>query len=179
MAGATPLAAASDEVRWYLINTQATREMLAAQHLARQGYRPFVPATWRSIRHARKIRTERCAYFPGYLFVPLKVACERWRPIDGTIGVIQLIKAGGRPLAAPHGLVESLAARMNADGTLDLAGPDISVGQSVRLIRGPFAEQLAVIDCLSSDERVRVLLRMMGQSIPVDVVRADLAAAQV
>ncbi|MBP6689806.1 MAG: hypothetical protein KA153_07430, partial [Hyphomonadaceae bacterium] len=87
--------------RWFLVNTQSGREQLASLHLARQGYRPFVPSSWRSIRHARKIRTVRAAYFPGYLFVPLDLERDRWRPIDGTVGVLRIVKASGRPQPAP------------------------------------------------------------------------------
>ena len=161
--------------RWFLVNTQSGREQLASLHLARQGYRPFVPSSWRSIRHARKIRTERVAYFPGYLFVPLDFERDRWRPIDGTVGVLRIVKASGRPQPAPIGLVEALIEMVGADGALDLAGAQLKVGQSVRLIRGPFAEQFAIVSSLGDAERVRVLLAMMGQSIPVEVARQDLA----
>jgi transcriptional antiterminator RfaH len=163
--------------RWFLVNTQSGREWLAGEHLTRQGFRPFIPCTWRSVRHARKIRTARAAYFPGYLFVPLDLELDRWRPIDGTVGVLRIVKANDRPLAAPLGLVESLRAATGGDGVLDLAGPSLARGQSVRLIRGPFAEQLGVIDCLRDADRVRVLLTLMNQTIPVELSRQDLALA--
>lgn len=172
---AVPAAPATE--RWFLVNSQSGREQLASMHLARQGYRPFVPSTWRSIRHARKIRTERVAYFPGYLFVPLDLERDRWRPIDGTVGVLRIIKASGRPHAAPIGLVEALVDLVGADGALDLAGAQLKPGQSVRLIRGPFAEQFAKVESFGGAERVRVLLAMMGQTIPVEVARQDLASA--
>lgn len=145
-------------------------------HLSLQGYRPFVPSSWRSIRHARQIRTVRSAYFPGYLFVPLDLERDRWRPIDGTVGVLRIVKASERPLPAPVGLVEALLEMVGEDGALDLAGARLQPGQTVRLIRGPFAEQFAIVDGLGVAERVRVLLMMMGQTIPVEVARQDLAS---
>jgi len=162
--------------RWFLVNTQTGREQLAAQHLIRQEYRPFIPWTWRSIRHARQIRTTKSAFFPGYLFVPLDLERQRWRPIDGTIGVLRLVKAGAHPLAAPTGLVEDLIGATGGDGALDLVGSDLAIGQSVRVIRGPFADHLAVVERASAGERIRVLLAIMNQSVPVDLQRADLAA---
>lgn len=163
--------------RWYLVNAQTGREQLASEHLARQGYRPFVPWTWRTIRHARQMRTTRSAFFPGYLFVPLDVERQRWRPIDGTIGVLRLVKAGSSPLAAPHGLVEDLIAAVAADGALDLVGVRLQAGQNVRVIRGPFADHLATVEKMSGDDRVRVLLGFMQQAVRVDLARADLAAS--
>lgn len=162
--------------RWFLVNAQTGREPLAAQHLSRQGFRPFLPTTWRTIRHARQIRNERTAFFPGYLFVALDLEHDRWRSIDGTIGVVRLIKADGRPSSAPRGLVETLIEATGEDGVLDLVGGVLREGESVRIIRGPFADQLAVVQQMTGPDRVRVLLTMMNQSVPVDVVRADLAA---
>lgn len=162
--------------RWFLVNAQTGREELAAQHLLRQGYRPFVPTTWRSIRHARKIRTVKAAYFPGYLFVPLDLDRDRWRPIDGTVGVLRIVKADGKPLPAPVGLVEGLVALTGDDQALDLAGA-LEPGSDVRFVRGPFANQLAVVEGMKGPDRVRVLLHMMRQSVRIETARADLAVA--
>ncbi len=147
-------------------------------HLKRQDYTTFLPTTWRSIRHARKIRTERTAYFPGYLFVALDLERDRWRPIDGTTGVVQIIKADGRPRAAPRGLVETLQSMVDTDGALRRLGSTaLAAGDQVQLIRGPFAEQFAQVDALAGPARVRVLLSMMGQKVPIEVSRQDLALA--
>lgn len=161
--------------RWYLVNAQTGRELIAVEHLKRQGYRPFLPTTWRTIRHARKIRNERAAYFPGYLFVPLDLSRDRWRSIDGTIGVLRIVKANGTPSAAPNGLVETLLDATGKDGVLELAGGVLREGQSVRIIRGPFADQLATVEAMSGADRVRVLLSIMNQRVPVALTRADLA----
>lgn len=162
--------------RWFLVNTQTGREILAAQHLTRQGFRAFLPTTWRTIRHARQIRNERAAFFPGYLFVAMDLERDRWRSIDGTVGVVRLVKANGRPSSAPSGLVETLIEATGDDGVLDLVGGALRAGDVVRIIRGPFADQLAVVQQMRAEDRVRILLSMMHQSVPVDVVRGDLAA---
>lgn len=162
--------------RWYLIQAHTGREQLAHEHLGRQNYRAFLPSTWRSIRHARKIRTERCAYFPGYLFVSLDLDRERWRPIDGTMGVVQIVKGSGRPLAAPKGLVEALQALLDDDGTLKrIDAASLGEGDTVRLIRGPFADHLARVERADGPGRVRILMSMMGQAVPIVVARQDLA----
>lgn len=167
----------NDAQRWYLVQTHTGKERLARQHLNRQDFECFLPETWRAIRHARQIRNERCAYFPGYLFVSLDLDRQRWRSIDGTIGVIQIIKASARPLAAPRGLVEALQGLVDSDdGTLRrIETASLKAGDRVRLIRGPFAEQLAQVDAAHGNDRVRILLSMMGQAVPVEVTRQDLA----
>ena len=48
---------------------------------------------------------------------------------------------------------------------------DLKTGSEVRLIAGPFAEQLGILDRLDDSGRIRVLLKIMGGTIPVQVPR--------
>ena len=154
-----------------MVNTQATRETVAAAHLQRQGYQIFLPSTWRTIRHARKVTIVKAGYFPGYLFVALDLDLDRWRPIEGTVGVLRIIKGGVRPIAAPVGLVEALLAATGPDGVMELADPMTKPGQTVCITRGPLADQLAVVERSSGEDRVRVLLSFLGQQVRVNIER--------
>jgi transcription antitermination factor NusG len=87
--------------RWYLVRALTNREAFAAEHLERQGFSTFLPRQPRTIRHARRIRVSLAAYFPGYLFVTLDLARQRWRSINGTLGVAHLVGAGERPTPVP------------------------------------------------------------------------------
>ncbi len=116
-------------------------------------------------------------YFPGYLFVSMDLDRDRWRPIEGTVGVLRIIKGADRPLPVPAGLVEMLLSATGPDGVLSLADPVTKPGQEVRITRGPFADQLAVVERSSGEDRVRVLLSVLGQRAPVEIVRHDLAVS--
>src|SRR6185312_1674991 len=107
--------------RWYVVHARTGAEEQAARNLGRQRFEVFLPLSYRTIRHARQIRTTRTAFFPGYLFAAINLEAERWRSIDGTLGVRELIKANDRPLAAPVGLVEALQAVVGGDGVVDLS----------------------------------------------------------
>ena len=48
---------------------------------------------------------------------------------------------------------------------------DLKTGSEVRLVAGPFAEQLGILDRLDDSGRIRVLLQIMGGTIPVQVPR--------
>jgi transcription antitermination factor NusG len=78
---------------------------------------------------------------------------------------------GERPCPAPHGIVESLVAVADAEGVLQL-GSNLKVGAAVRLAAGPFADQLGILDRLDDAGRIRVLLSMFGQQVPVCLSRA-------
>jgi hypothetical protein len=45
------------EERWFVVRTQPHRETKAAQQLANQNYRMFLPRFLKSRRHARKFET--------------------------------------------------------------------------------------------------------------------------
>ncbi|QGZ93391.1 hypothetical protein DSM104635_00201 [Terricaulis silvestris] len=86
-----------------------------------------------------------------------------------------LIKANDRPLATPAGLVQTLIAASGADGMLDLSR-SLRPGAAARVIGGPFADQLAIVERMTGPDRVRVLLSIMNQTVPVEVERGALAA---
>jgi transcriptional antiterminator RfaH len=53
---------------------------------------------------------------------------------------------------------------------IEAAGP-------VRLSVGPFAEKLGILDRLNDSGRVRVLLEIMGATVPVQLERRSVTAA--
>lgn len=157
---------------WYLVQTQPRREFVAQEGLAGQGYDVFIPCIWKTVRHARKIANVKAALFPGYLFAGFDPALTRWRTIDGTRGVVRLVKAGDTPLAAPAGLVETLKSASDADGMFQARPEALEPGDRVRILSGPFEEHLAVVDTLSGGDRVKLLLRLMEATVRVDMPRA-------
>jgi|HubBroStandDraft_1064217.scaffolds.fasta_scaffold20898_3 transcription antitermination factor NusG len=159
--------------RWYLVRTLTAREPLAAEQLARQGFVTFLPRQPKTTRHARKIRVTLAAYFPGYLFVEVDLAAQRWRSINGTLGVVHLVSQGERPTAVPKGIVEALVAAADERGVLE--GPPLQAGQTVRIIAGAFADQLATIERLDEAGRVRVLLEIVSGQVAVTLDRGLLS----
>ena len=158
-----------DGRRWYLVRAITHREVLAAEQLARQGFTAFLPKQPRTVRHARRIRVALAAYFPGYLFVELDLAAQRWRSINGTLGVSHLVGHAERPSPVPKGVGEALIAAADARGVL--SGPPLQAGQTVRIIAGAFADQLAVIERLDEAGRVRVLLEIVTGTVAVTLAR--------
>jgi transcription elongation factor/antiterminator RfaH len=165
-----------DGERWYAVHTLPFAERRAAAQLDNQNFCTFLPKRQKTIRHARKLSTINAPFFPRYLFVALDLARHRWRSVNGTLGVSSLVMVGERPCPAPYGIVESLVAVADAEGVLQLHS-DLKVGARVRLAAGPFADQLGVLDRLDDAGRVRVLLSMFGQQVPVCLSRAHVLPA--
>jgi transcriptional antiterminator RfaH len=152
--------------RWYVVRTQAQRERHAVQQLTNQGYRAFLPLHLKNRRHARKVETVSAPLFPRYLFTILDRTRDRWRSINGTLGVERLLMCAGEPQAVPQGLVENLMLAADQDGTVhfDYA---LRPGQMVKVAAGPFAELVGRLERLDDKGRVSVLLELMGGSVRV------------
>ncbi|HEY7302237.1 MAG TPA: transcriptional activator RfaH [Xanthobacteraceae bacterium] len=168
--------AAANSTRWYAASTQPHREARAALQLENQGFRAFLPKRVKTIRHARKLMDVTAPLFPRYIFVQLDLTRQPWRSVNGTFGVSSLIMQGERPHPVLPGIVESLLASAGADGVVQFH-EDLEIGSKVRLLAGPFAEQLGILARLDDKGRVRVLLEIMGGRVPVDTRREFVVAA--
>jgi transcription elongation factor/antiterminator RfaH len=161
--------------RWFLAHTRPRSELKAEFHLRAQGFRTYLPQFRRTIRHARQLRTILAPLFPRYLFLILDLERDRWLSVRSTVGVSSLVTCEGRPVPVPMGVVESLIAR--SDGNVTVFDPVIIVGQSVRILSGPFADFVGTLARLDDAGRVRVLLEMMGTAVPVALHRSALSPA--
>jgi transcriptional antiterminator RfaH len=162
--------------QWYVAQTLHHREKIAELRLRAQGFRSFFPQFRRTVRHARKLREVVAPLFPGYIFVAFDIERDRWRSINGTIGVARLLTAQNRPAPVPPDVVQALIGAIDASGCVVLGG-DLRLGQAVRVVAGPFVGGLGVLERLDGKGRVRVLLNIMGGQTPLVIDRVNLAAA--
>ena len=167
---------AATSQRWFVAFTQSRRELLAIENLNRQGWRTFLPFQVATRRHARRFWTVRAPVFPRYVFVALDLERDRWRSVNGTFGVQRLVMAGDWPIPAPIGVVETLMESVDRLGNLEFTSA-LRPGSRVRLVSGPFADALGVLDALDASGRVEVLLEMLGRSIRLKVDAAEILLA--
>lgn len=155
--------------RWYAVFTHPRSEEIAARHLAYQGFNTYLPFRLRTIRHARRLLTKPSAYFSRYLFVSLDVKRQRWRAVNATFGVRNLVMCEGMPLPiAPH-VVETLISATDKSGLLQPG--TLAPGQNVRMTAGAFNGQLGVLDHVDEKGAVKVLLAIMSRQVLVHVSR--------
>jgi transcriptional antiterminator RfaH len=153
------------------VKTQPRREALAELHLKRQAFEAFLPTSPQVVRRGRKLVSVASPFFPGYLFVHLDVERDRWRSVNGTVGVSNLVQFGDRPTPVPAGLVEDLLALAGPDGDVKF-DETFKPGESVRLIGGAFDRMEAVFQCADGPERVRVLMTLLAREMSVTVPRS-------
>ena len=167
----------SAEERWYVARTLPQRELHAARQLNNQGFCTFVPRYWKNRRHARKVETISAPLFPRYIFVVVDRTRDRWRSINGTLGVDRLLMSGGEPQPVPHGVVENLAAAADLEGNIRFDF-HLKEGQTVKVMAGPFADLVGQLERLDDSGRVRVLLEILGGVVRVALPQKLVAPAK-
>jgi len=158
------MASESNDKRWYLVYAKPKKEELARVNLERQGYPTYLPMmrTPRRRSGRRIIRVE--PMFPRYLFIHLDTETDNWAPIRSTLGVVNLVRFGMFPSPVPDDLIETLAARDNAEGVQDIPLNTFEKGQTVRIEDGPFMGYQGIFLARTSEERVMILLDIVGKS---------------
>jgi transcription antitermination factor NusG len=173
----SPAHSLSEQERWFVARTLAQRELQAVKQLRNQGFRAFSPRCWRNRRHARKVETISAPLFSRYIFVILDRTRDRWRSINGTLGVERLLTQGGEPQPVPNGVVESLLDVADAEGNIQF-NFHLKEGQTIRVTAGPFADLVGQLERLDDKGRIRVLLEIMGGRVTVALPQAWVAPAR-
>lgn len=165
-------------LRWYVVHSQPHNERRAELNLQRQGFVTYLPCYLRSRRHARRTETVVRPLFPRYLFVAVDLARDRWRAIQSTLGVCQLVLAGDEPAPVPDGVVEEIRAREGAEGFVNLGlAAGLRPGSQVQLVDSIFAHHDGVIDRIADDRRIAVLLELLGREVRVFLPAASVRPA--
>ena len=164
--------AGAPSARWYAVKCQPNRESMAASHLLNQNFPVFLPRSQRVRRHARKVDVVLAPFFPSYLFVQLDLTRDRWRCVNSTFGVSQLVMQGAAPASLPTGVIEQLQQRCDERGVLDFQAR-LKPGQSVRILTGALADFVGALEHQDDAGRVRVLLTILGKPTSVALPRTS------
>lgn len=162
---------------WCAVRTHARAEDKARFHLCRQGYEVFLPKHLKRRKHARRVDWVPVPLFPRYLFVAIDPETTPWRAIRSTVGVGDLVCFDGRPAPVPPGIIAEIAARQDDRGLVKTPmGLGFKPGDRVRIVDGPLCDLEGLFDGANDDERVTILLQLMGRQVkvraPLDAVYA-------
>lgn len=154
--------------QWYVVHTHSHGEAKAAEHLRRQGFGVYLPCYLKRRRHARRVEIIPAPLFPRYLFVGIDIDNQRWRSIRSTIGVAHLICRGEAPVPVVGQVVEALRQREDCEGFIKLdQRPHFSSGDKVRILDGAFGGSLGLFEGMTDNERITVLLDLLGRKVRV------------
>lgn len=161
--------------QWYVVYTHPRSELLAQAHLERQGFTGYCPRIGATRRHARRTERVSVPLFPRYLFVNLDREGCRWLAVRSTIGVHSLVSRGAEPLPLPSHIMDQIRSREDDDGLIRLNDSgDVrcwAAGTPVRIEGGAFADCTGLFQHMSDQDRVVVLLDLLGRRVKASVPR--------
>ena len=113
-------------------------------------------------------RTVQKKVFPGYVLVDMKLDDQSWYVVRNTPGVTGFVVSGKKPIPLEDAEVRKILKQMTAEA------PRVKIafekGQSVRIIDGPFADFIGVVnDILQDKGKVRVMVSFFGRETPIEL----------
>lgn len=147
--------------KWYLIKTKPRQENIAKQNLENQGYVAFCPIA--------KINNQLVVLFPGYIFVKLSKTKQNWSPVNSTRGVSHFVRFGLDYARVPSNVIEFI--KTNQDNTADklIKLNKFKSGDKVQISDGALKNCLAIFTSYKPDERVTLLLNILGRKQSIDI----------
>jgi transcriptional antiterminator RfaH len=160
---------AESEPQWYLVHTKPLAERSAQVNLERQSYATYLPRLAQMVRRRQGWVRSVVPLFPRYLFLHLDTGRQSLRPVHSTVGVASIVRFGQRCAVVRDEVIEEL--RSGADPATGLhrlqAARRFARGTRVRITAGPFCGINGVFERADGDERVMILLNLLGQETPV------------
>jgi transcription antitermination factor NusG len=152
--------------RWYVAYTSANHEKRVTAQLAQRSVEHFLPL-YESVRRWKDRRmTLQLPLFPGYVFVRLAL-CDRLQVLC-VPGVARLVGFNGTPAALPDNDIAALRTSL-ACGVRAEPHPFLTVGQPVRVRRGPLAGMHGILVQRKGKYRVVISIDLIQRSIQVDL----------
>jgi len=162
---------------WFLAQLKPNCAAIAERNLKRQGFGTFMPLEEATCKRGGKFVTATRPLFPGYIFVAFDPARGAWRAINATQGVTRLVSFGNSPAPVPLDLISQLILRCDAAGKLLPAkAQELAPGDRVRLRTGPFADFVAEVERIAPDQRVWVLIDLLGSPTRMQVRAGQLCS---
>ena len=154
--------------QWYLIQFKPNSHRLAMRNLKRQGFETFMPMQEITRRKASRFVSYLRPLFPGYMFVSVEPESKPWSKINSTLGVSRLVSFNNTPKPLPSKLVSTLMLRRDNEGKL-LQAEKFNSGDNVEVLTGPFANFVATVETIDTEQRVWILMEFMGQSTSMQI----------
>lgn len=170
--------------RWYVIHTYSGYENKVKKNLEHRIdsmgmkdkiYQVVIPVENEiEIKNGQRTPVER-KMFPGYVLVNMielqegdESSNQAWFVVRNTPGVTSFVGAENKPIPLPDHEIKTILKQTEAEAPK--LKPTFTRGQNVRIIDGPFAEFIGVVDEVSAERnKVKVLVSFFGRETPVEL----------
>ena len=151
---------------WFILQFKSNSHHLAAKNLTRQGFETFLPLHETTSRRLSRFINTSKPLFPGYMFIKFDRAESVWHKINSTYGVSRLITFNSILKSIPTIFVDHLMKRYDLSGKL-IPIRKLKKGDHVTVLKGPFADFIATVEKYEADQRIWILMDLMGRKIKI------------
>ncbi|MCL2836996.1 MAG: transcription termination/antitermination protein NusG [Defluviitaleaceae bacterium] len=163
----------SNNARWYVVHTYSCYEnkvktniekLVENRNMQDQILDVMVPVLDETeIKNGQK-RTVSRKIFPGYVLINMEMNDETWYVVRNTRGVTSFVGPGSRPVPLTEDEIKYMGIRRVEEKI------DITVGESVKIIDGPFGNNVGVVKEINMNKRVIIVsLSFFGRETPVEL----------
>lgn len=177
-AAAAPAPSAALEKKWYIVHTYSGHENKAKLTLLERvrnnnltDYFGDVLVPTESVMEVVKgqRRTTTRKFFPGYMFVNMVLNDQTFHLVKNTPKITGFL-GGMKPTPVPEREIHGVQTNMTEGKVKPKARVVFEVGDSVRVVEGPFANFSAKVEEVKSDkQKIKVSLSMFGRTTSVEL----------
>lgn len=162
----------TESAKWYVVHTysgyenkvkanlEKTIENRSLQNLINDVKVPIEESV--EIKNGKKKVVQRKTY-PGYVLVKMVMSDESWYVVRNTRGVTGFVGPGSKPIPLTDAEIRSMGV------TQPLASIDISVGENVKVVSGPFENFVALVEEINLVKRkLKAFVNMFGRDTLVE-----------
>ena len=163
----------SAEARWYVVHTYSGYENKVKANIEKtvenrgmqdQIFEISVPMQDEIEMKEGQKKTVQRKVFPGYVLLNMIMNDETWYVVRNTRGVTSFVGPGSKPVP----LTDAEVRAMGIGGQVE--NLDVEVGESVRVVTGPFADSVGQIQEINANKKTLVVsLSILGRETPVEL----------
>ena len=115
-------------------------------------------------------RTSSRKFFPGYILVQMELDNETWHVVKDTTKVTGFVGGGTSPPPIPDEEVAKITTRMEEGAERPKPKVEFEVGETVRVVDGPFLNFTGVVEDVKPDKaKLKVMVSIFGRVTPVEL----------
>ncbi len=152
--------------KWYLVKTKSRQEDIAIFNLENQNYNVYCP-------HGI-INKKNVPLFPGYIFIQLDLNIQNWLPIRSSKGVSNFVKFGLNFAKVPDNVIDFIKTNEILTAEKIKYLDNFKKGDKVQITDGTFKNCVAIFKSFRSDERVTLLMNLLGQQQSLNIKKKSI-----
>ena len=164
---------------WVLVYTKSKEEKKANENLLNQGFDTFLPLIYPSNKNIKKDKL--VPVFPRYLFAKINLDQSNWTKINSTSGVRNIVMFSDRFTSIPSFIIKSIQGKLDQEGVYreNVSTEDFKQGDKVSITEGRLAGIDAIFLSKKSNDRVRLLLKLLNTTVHAEVDKSYIGQKEV